>query len=123
VVQIIKNPNNELGALLGKNISGGLSALARQKAAEEAHQRELAAQRELLELMHQQKLQEMAYQQQLQQEEIARQERFQQEERAYRQQLQQEQTQIQRQRTINDLLGLTFLILVVLGVIWIKTKK
>jgi hypothetical protein len=34
MVQIIKNPNNELGALLGKNLSTGLSALAQHKLGE-----------------------------------------------------------------------------------------
>ncbi len=122
------------GSALGKGIGEALEALARQKTAEQAHQREMAAQRELLELMHQQKLQEIAYQQQLQQEEIARQERLrqeeiahqerlQQEERAYRQQIHLEQAQIQRQSTNNDLLGLTFLALGAIVAIWMKTKQ
>lgn len=41
MVQIIKNPNSELGAILGRNLSTGLSALANQKLGE-LHQRQQA---------------------------------------------------------------------------------
>ncbi len=68
-IQIINDPHRDLassmGAAFGKGLADGLEILADQAAQNRAYERELAAQKELMELAHQHRLQEMTYKHQL----------------------------------------------------------